>query len=753
MKVMKPKVFIFTTSYHPFIGGAEIAIADITRRLKDRFDFYIVTARMRRGLPSLERRPEGTVIRLGLGTGLDKWLLPLLVCTKLNLMHQARPGAVIVGVDISQGAVAAAFYKFLYPSSHFIFNIQYGYGEERISRGRLGAIGLAFRFILLRADYVTAISNYLLDLTRKYGYQGPAEVVHNGVDLEKFKTQSKRRKTITHNQKVIITTSRLVPKNGIDTLLQALAEVKKTIPDIRCHIIGDGPELERLGLQAVSYKLQANVKFLGSIPHQEIPRHLRGAHVFVRPSRSEGMGNSFVEALAAGLPIIGTPVGGITDIIRNGETGLFCRVDDPQDVAEKIKLIIADEKTSRALVEAGRHMVEERFSWDKIADRYGKIFSRQTRLKSLKILIATPLFPPQIGGPALYAQSLGEEFRKMGHHISVISFGQFLHFPSGVRHFLYLLSFFFHALKSDIIFALDYFSVGTSAAITAMILQKPLVIRLEGDFLWEKFVERTRSDVTLSRFYSQPPALSLKERIIRLLTQGVVRNASRVVFSSSWRKRMVMDVHRIAQEKTAVIRNVWPSFPDLVWEDSQTKSGKTKGKKVILWAGRMLYLKNLHRLIMAFDKANDGSYALHLVGEGTEKQKLEDLVKRENIRDVKFFSSLPREDLLHKYKESAFLVLPSLSDVGPNVIADAVSMKTPFIITSDSGYTENLAGYGLVINPCSEEDIVEKLKMLMRDEIREKYCRLLRYHPRERSWSQAAKDWINIFYESLGYRA
>ena len=87
----KPKVLIFTTSYFPFIGGAEVAVGEICERLKDRFDFFIVTSRFRRDLPKIEIRPEGTVIRLGFGGKLDKWFLPFLF-----LLHNYRGSTSIV---------------------------------------------------------------------------------------------------------------------------------------------------------------------------------------------------------------------------------------------------------------------------------------------------------------------------------------------------------------------------------------------------------------------------------------------------------------------------------------------------------------------------------------------------------------------------------------------------------------------------------------------------------------------------------
>lgn len=730
----KPKIVVFTTSYSPFVGGAEIAVKEIAERLRDRFDFYIVTSRFKRDLPKREAHPEGTVIRLGLGSPLDKWLLPL----SALIQHHRSFASIVMGVDISMGSVAAALYKLFHPRTPFIFNIQYGYGDERLSKGRGGFIGIAFRFILGRADFVTTISTYLSDTARKYGYDGPAEIIPNGVDVEKFKVKNEKLKM--KDGKIIITTSRLVPKNGIEILINAIVEVKKNMPDIQCWILGDGPEKESLKLTVKSLKLDENVLFFGSVPYDDIPKYLHEADVFVRPSRSEGMGNSFVEALAAGLPIIGTPVGGIPDIIKDGETGLFVKVDNAKDLAEKIKRLLNDKNLSEKIVENGRKMAEERFSWNKIANSYEGLFKSYIQHSVLNILIATPLMPPQLGGPALYAKNLGEEFKKMGHSVRILSFGGFLKYPSVIRHLFYLFTLAKRARRADIIFSLDYFSVGLPAAIVSRVFRVPLVLRMEGDFLWEEYVEKTRKEMTLFEFYRNPPDLSLKEKIISFISGFVIKSAVRISFSSEWRREMVINKFNIPPGKTAIIKNVFPLAANL-----NPKSYQLSPKKVVLWAGRMLYLKNLYRLIRAFSRANNGEYELHLVGDGPEKSRVEAFIKNENIAGVRILPSLKREELLNKFHESAFFVLPSFSDVGPNVIAESVAASIPFVMTKESGFYEYLKDAGLFINPLNEGELEEKMRILMNGERREEYKKKLEGFGLAREWHDAAEEWMGLF--------
>jgi glycosyltransferase involved in cell wall biosynthesis len=99
---------------------------------------------------------------------------------------------------------------------------------------------------------------------------------------------------------------------------------------------------------------------------------MQGADVFVRPSLSEGLGNSFLEAMALGLPIIGTKVGGIPDFLKDGETGLFCQVNNPEDVARKIRMIKGDPILREKLIKNGQGLVKTFYSWETIVSKFEK---------------------------------------------------------------------------------------------------------------------------------------------------------------------------------------------------------------------------------------------------------------------------------------------------------------------------------------------------------------------------------------------
>ena len=748
----KPVIFVFTTAYYPLIGGAEIAIQEIAERLKNEFRFFVITARMRSSLPKCESRPEGTIIRVGFGSPFDKWLLPLLgiiaFCREIRRQNIALARIILWGVDISAGAFAASFLKIVFARLPFVFSIQYGYGDERLRRGRWGTIRRAFIFMLRRADTVTAISRHLAGLARQFGYQGKIELLPNGVDIGWFFALRPRKPEIL--RPIVITVSRLVPKNGVDTLIRALVKVKKFLPGVQCHIIGDGPERKSLENLVKSLGLEQACVFFGGVPHEKLSGYLAEAHIFARPSRSEGMGNAFVEALASGLPIIGTPVGGIMDIVRDGETGLFAAVDDPADLASKIISLIRDPALASRLVANGRKMVEEHFSWDRIAPEFGALFRRN--LQPLRILIATPMFPPDIGGPGTYADNLSKHFSEKGHNVTLLAYGSerrretvngvafyavSLKLPPGLRQFYYFWLAFRFLGSSDVALALDPIGVGAPLAAACRMRGRPMIVRLEGGRIWESYIGRGGEELTLRQFYEgfSFDRLTPKERWLYKIARWVFCRADRIVFSSEWRKSVFALGYPLRPEQTAIIDSPWP----------KVYIGEPERNQTLIFAGRFIRIKNLPRLIRAFLALGDNQWRLELIGEGPRKQEIEKIIRESRAGDrIAIIPSMPHSELMKRIASARAFLLPSLSDVSPNVILDCLSLGTPFLLTRETGFHEVLKDVGLFVDPKDESDIAAKLRELLNPSFYAAYReRILRFN-RSRSWDDVFQDWLKI---------
>lgn len=380
MTPKKPRILIFSLAYLPLVGGAELALKEITDRLGDVFNFDLITHRFDKTWPAFESFGKVNVYRIGKGSGsyfgqkFGKMMFIFRAYFLASKLHRQNHYQIIWAIMASYGGLSALLFKLRYKKVKFLLTLQEGDSEKHIL-SRVGIFYPFWRLIFKKADYIQAISNYLADFARRHGAKCQIAVVPNGVDLQKFKSQNLKVKSSSQNSKVIITTSRLVYKNGIDILIKAVAELKAKNYKLKVIIVGSGPEDQNLKKLAKNLGLSNEVIFLGHIEPDKIPEYLYQADVFVRPSRSEGLGNSFLEAMAAGLPVIGTAVGGIPDFLEDEVTGLFCKAEDHNDLAEKIKLLLSDSNLSNKLSQNGWQLVEANYSWDVITLKIRDVFN------------------------------------------------------------------------------------------------------------------------------------------------------------------------------------------------------------------------------------------------------------------------------------------------------------------------------------------------------------------------------------------
>jgi len=223
------------------------------------------------------------------------------------------------------------------------------------------------------ASTVTALSNYLAKWARHMGYTRPVEIVPNGVDIQRFSGVS-----VAHEGTVLITTSRLVHKNAVDDVIRALALLP---PHVRFQILGTGPDEAALKELAKKECVSERIEFLGHIDHKDMPRYLHAADIFIRPSRSEGQGASFIEAMAIGLPVIATQEGGIADFLfdakRNPDketTGWAVDVNSPEQIAMAVKDIITNPDKVSLVRENALALVREKYDWNFIAKQMNALF-------------------------------------------------------------------------------------------------------------------------------------------------------------------------------------------------------------------------------------------------------------------------------------------------------------------------------------------------------------------------------------------
>src|SRR3989344_3079498 len=276
---MKRHVLIFSTTYFPNIGGAEVAIKEITDRLGD-YDFELICARLEPQLPSKELIGKVLVHRLGFGNSFDKLLILFLGVIKIWQIDRSRPIKLFWSVMVTYASGAPYIFNILrfWKKIPIVLTLQEGDSEEHLTKRHFGLLDMSWRLSIPRSTAISAISHYLASRAKRFGYRGEPYVVPNGVSDDYFDVP--KQKT---DGKAIVTTSRLVHKNGIDTLIRAMA----LLPEHNLVIAGDGEERERLETLTRELNLESRVKFLGTVSRADLPALLVSADIFCRPSRSE----------------------------------------------------------------------------------------------------------------------------------------------------------------------------------------------------------------------------------------------------------------------------------------------------------------------------------------------------------------------------------------------------------------------------------------------------------------------------------
>lgn len=167
-------------------------------------------------------------------------------------------------------------------------------------------------------------------------------------------------------QQQVVCVGRLSPVKGQDVLLRAVALLTADFPELCVTFVGSGPSLDDLQALATDLNLTELCDFLGGVSHQQVMELFQSATIAVVPSRSEAFGLVNIEAMMAGTPVIASNVGGIPDIIRDGEDGLLFPTDDPAALAEKIRMLLLDVDLRERLGRAGRQRFLETFTHQQV---------------------------------------------------------------------------------------------------------------------------------------------------------------------------------------------------------------------------------------------------------------------------------------------------------------------------------------------------------------------------------------------------
>ena len=223
---------------------------------------------------------------------------------------------------------------------------------------------------LARADALVVPSGFLEQVFARHGFR--AEIVPNVIDADRFAPPS-GRVTRSGSGPHIVIARNLEPVYDIATGLKAFRRIRDALPTARLSIAGSGPERERLGALAAELALGASVRFVGRVDNEAMPALYHSADVVLNPSLADNMPISILEALASGVPVVTTNVGGIPYLVRHDETAQMVSPGDAGAMAAAVLRLCSDSALAERQSRAGLALARE-YTWTRVRDRLGKVY-------------------------------------------------------------------------------------------------------------------------------------------------------------------------------------------------------------------------------------------------------------------------------------------------------------------------------------------------------------------------------------------
>ena len=354
-------VAVFLTRFEP--GGTERQMTELIRRLNpERFAVHVVCFDKagawlpkvaERALSIVEfpihgfARPATAAAMLAFARWCRRQRIAVVQTCDLYANIFGLPGAALAGVPVRIG-------------SRRELNPDKTAGQIRLQR-------LAYRC----ATKVVANSAAARTALEQDGVaSGSIAVIPNGVEASRFAERSQDQ--LAAPARTVITVANLRPEKSHETLIGAAALLAGEFPDVRFQIVGNGPRREALESLVRARGLDRTVEFLGH--REDVPHLLAAADVFVLPSRSEAFPNGVIEAMAAGLPVVASSVGGLLDLIEPERTGLLVAPDDPAALAAALRRIFTDGAFATRLGRSARAQVHQRYSFERMVASFEELY-------------------------------------------------------------------------------------------------------------------------------------------------------------------------------------------------------------------------------------------------------------------------------------------------------------------------------------------------------------------------------------------
>lgn len=526
---------------------------------------------------------------------------------------------------------------------------------------------------------------------------------------------------------------------GLDVLIQALAQLKHTHPEVKVQIIGSGDAVGDYKKLVEECGLKNNVTFISNLKGDQLVPYYQQARILVLPSKteSESFGTVLAEAMACGAVAIGSNIGGIPNVIDDGVNGLLFEPGDYSSLSSIIEGILKDEQEAKRLTLRARDVVVSKFSKQKLIENMNRIIVSDLTPNVVHI---TAKYPPSLGGLENVVEQLSVAQSSIGisNHVVTSDLGYDNHY-SDVNDVKRLKGIELAGLP--IIFNLLYTLLRESKG---SIFHVHIAQAFIPEVAW--LAARIRRAALVSHFHLDVASSGRFGGVFNWYKKHILprtlRASDKVIVFSEEQKALVVRKYRVNEQNIAVVPN---GVSQEYFHKPRTMT--EEAAKRILYVGRLSPQKNITQLLEAAREL-PAEFEIRIVGDGELKDTLTERSLELGLENVRFAGRMNGDDLLREYIDADIFVITSEREGMPLVVLEAMASGLPIIGTDVLGIDTLIKNRGLLVQLNDAHGLAQAIEQLSQDGSLYSKLSSKSYHYAKRyTWPLVAEETARIYRE------
>lgn len=333
----------------------------------------------------------------------------------------------------------------------------------------------------------------------------------------------------------------------------------------------------------------------------------------------------------------------------------------------------------------------------------------------MKILIVTGIYPPEIGGPATYSQLLFEGLSKYDIDSDLVVFSDLKKYPRVIRHILFVFKVLRKSKGADLYYAQDPVSVGLPTMVASFLSRKKYLLKIVGDYAWEQGCQKSGVTDSLDDFSVKSNGYGFFVSLLKKIQKTVASQAHRVIVPSNYLKKIVVN-WGVSTDKISVVYNSF-DFDKVLDDKEKLRIELGVTGKVVLSAGRLVPWKGFDTLIRVVGKMSGDikDLSLIVIGDGPDREKLDNIIKENNIANVKLIGSVDQNTLFKYLKSADVFVLNTAYEGFSHQLLEVMAIGIPIITTNVGGNPELIEDgkNGLLVEYNNEKQLGDSIVKIL----------------------------------------